>query len=555
MKTEPQPSASAPSTDLKRPNTDAPTEAEPAQKKLKRETERQESPDDAGTCEPVAEGSAADTPKQGGEKKGRQEQSRRAAHRAWEKEKKQGIRRGGTRTESSEARGNDNEPKEPRLPKRQTALLIGFCGSGYNGMQLQRNHENIKTIEGTLFDALVRVGAVSKDNADNPAKVNFNRAARTDAGVHAAGNLVSMKMITSIPGVDNLIARINEELPQEIRLWDTVRVQNAFNARTTCNARKYTYFFPSYLLIPPKPGSGLHKTVFEQNSASSPLLDFWQGVPAESSPNDDLARKRTWRAPKEVVEMLRETAKKFEGSHKFHNFTVGQEYKDPTSQRIMKKIEVADPVVYGDTEWISVLLHGQSFMLHQRKMISLLVLACRTGTPPTVVEELYGPRSAFIPKMPALGLLLEYPIFDSYNKKIEGTNASLKLDDPEYRLPIDFEIHREKIEKFKQGFIYSRMHSIESQSGLFDAWIRSLDKYQGNDLLYLTSKGVLPDSAVIKRGERRSDPFREKKRFDATVFPEGRVSKIEIEEAEEADEDEEEEVLPANKKEREELEG
>lgn len=537
-----------PVNDLKRPNTDEPAEAEPAEKKqrLAADGGQQESVAGPSSAEPAA------APAQG-ETKRRPEQSRRAARNAREQEKKQGVRRGGTRTEAP--REGDG-PREPRLPKRQTALLLGFCGSGYSGMQLQRGHGHVKTIEGTLFDALVRVGAVSKDNADNPAKVNFNRAARTDAGVHAAGNLVSMKMITAIPGVEDIIARINEELPPEIRLWGTIRVQNAFNARTTCDSRKYTYFFPSYLLIPPKPGSGLYKTVFEQNGAISSLLDFWKDVPEGSSADDDLARKRAWRAPSDAVETLREIAKKYEGSHKFHNFTVGQDFKDTTSQRVMKRIEVSDPVVYGDTEWISVLLHGQSFMLHQiRKMISLLVLACRTGTPASVVEELYGPRVAFIPKMPALGLLLEYPIFDNYNKKIAASNAKLKPEDPEYREPIDFEVHREKIEQFKQDFIYSRMRSIESQSGLFDAWIRSLDKYQGNDLLYLNPKGTLPDAAVIKRGERRANPFREKKRFDTTVFPEGRISKIEIDEAEEADEDEDEEVLPANKKEREEMEG
>lgn len=89
----------------------------------------------------------------------------------------------------------------------------------------------------------------------------------------------------------------------------------------------------------------------------------------------------------------------------------------------------------------------------------------------------------------------------------------------------------------------------------FDAWIRSVDKYTGNDLLYLGPKGVLPDAAVTVRGERRVNPFREKKRFDTTIFPEGRISKIEIDEAEDADEDAEEEVLPTSKKEREELEG
>lgn len=38
-------------------------------------------------------------------------------------------------TEGSRAEGDDGE-KTPRLPKRQCALLIGFCGTGCNGMQM-----------------------------------------------------------------------------------------------------------------------------------------------------------------------------------------------------------------------------------------------------------------------------------------------------------------------------------------------------------------------------------------------------------------------------------
>lgn len=80
-------------------------------------------------------------------------------------------------------------PKAPRLPKRQCALLIGFCGSGYNGMQVYAQFicsrsscqldvvysqpPPLKTIEGTLFKALVEAGAVSQDNANDPVKVSL----------------------------------------------------------------------------------------------------------------------------------------------------------------------------------------------------------------------------------------------------------------------------------------------------------------------------------------------------------------------------------------------
>lgn len=53
--------------------------------------------------------------------------------------------------------------------------------------------------------------------------MNLARAARTDAGVHAAGNIVSLKMIVTIPGIKDIVAKINEELPPEIRVWGYVR--------------------------------------------------------------------------------------------------------------------------------------------------------------------------------------------------------------------------------------------------------------------------------------------------------------------------------------------
>ncbi|KAL4250199.1 tRNA pseudouridine synthase TruA family protein [Abortiporus biennis] len=457
------------------------------------------------------------------------------AKRIQAKQKGKGRRRG-TRPEGDERNGESSDgPKTPRLPKRHCAILLGFCGAGYNGMQIQTN---ARSIENVLFDTLVKIGAVSQDNADNPAKSNLNRAARTDAGVHAAGNVVSMKIITAPAGVTNLVERINEELPQDIRIWGITRVQNSFQARASCDSRKYTYFFPSYLLIPPKPGSGLHRTFSQQTSSEpSTVHPFWDGISSESTHQEDLERKRRYRIDSAAVECLREISKKFLGSHNFHNFTVGREFSDRSNMRFMKNIEIADPVVYGDTEWIAVVIHGQSFMLHQRKMISALVLACRTGTPGQVIEEMYGPRMVFVPKMPALGLLLEYPIFETYNKKIGAVNGKLASDDPEYRPPIDFEQYRDKIDQFKTEYIYSNMRGAEDRLGVFDAWIRMVDCYAGNDLLYLNPKGIIPSDAVIKQGERRPNPFKEKRTFNATSFPQNKdIQSIDLEESDEEEE-------------------
>jgi tRNA pseudouridine38-40 synthase len=99
----------------------------------------------------------------------------------------------------------------------------------------------------------------------------------------------------------------------------------------------------------------------------------------------------------------------------FHNFTLFKPFNDRTVKRYMMDIDVAEPQVYGDIEWISVKIHGQSFMLHQivsccgmqplsplgprvdhlrhrlqRKMISLAILMARTNTPVSLLDKAFG---------------------------------------------------------------------------------------------------------------------------------------------------------------------
>ena len=124
-------------------------------------------------------------------------------------------------------------------------------------------------------------------------------------------------------------------------------------------------------------------------------------------------------------------------------------------------------------------------------MMGVLVLACRTATPAKVIDEvrdvfkgwywkltlsvikLYGARGVFIPKMPSLGLLLEQPIFDSYNKRVTVINENLQQTSPDFRPPIDFEIYSEEIKLFKQKHIYDNMRTIEDKRGLYNRSISS----------------------------------------------------------------------------------
>lgn len=108
-------------------------------------------------------------------------------------------------------------------------------------------------------------------------------------------------------------------------------------------------------MIPPKPGSGLERTLRQHATLSEPPKadsemattpdSFWEGAQSLTK-EEELARKRAWRAGPSHVEKLRAIARKYEGTHNFHNFTVARDFSDRSNQRHMKKIEVCNHATY-----------------------------------------------------------------------------------------------------------------------------------------------------------------------------------------------------------------
>lgn len=61
----------------------------------------------------------------------------------------------------------------------------------------------------------------------------------------------------------------------------------------------------------------------------------------------------------------------------------------------------------------------------------MLILMVRSATPTSLISKTFGPEKLNIPKAPALGLLLERPIFTQYNTRIAALEQS--------REPVDFD--------------------------------------------------------------------------------------------------------------------
>ncbi|ORY24576.1 pseudouridine synthase [Naematelia encephala] len=416
-------------------------------------------------------------------------------------------------------------------PRRSVQSYLGIAGQGIMGckfpplLTLFSQPDGAKTIEGEFFAALVKAGAVSSDNADDHRKVDVQRAARTDAGVHAAGNVISMKMILEPPipeGFKDLADYVNSFLPPTIRMWGFVRTVKSFQARLTCDSRKYEYVFPSYCLLPPSrtdplalqldaSSPGWRDTLgaaAEFADAAEPTVKSGEGgegegdVDVDPKARGEYERRRGWRIDPGTMGRFRDLVKEYLGTHNFHNYTVGKPFNDRTVKRYMIEINVRDPQVVGEIEWVSVSIHGQSFMLHQiRKMMSLAMLACRTGSPPALIPETYGPKRIHVPKAPPLGLLLEAPQFSVYNMRVSEKTNGLEAD----REPVDFGLYQAQIDEFKLKHIYDQLRADELQSHVFHKWIRQMDCAIGPTLSFLNTHGIIPPEAQLSINKSKGD--------------------------------------------------
>lgn len=98
-------------------------------------------------------------------------------------------------------------------------------------------------------------------------------------------------------------------------------------------------------------------------------------------------------------------------------------------------------------------------MLHQiRKMVGLCALAVRTRTPSNLVLEAYKESRLNIPKAPALGLLLQHPIFGVYNAAMGGQTNRDQLDFAEFA---------DQIDAFKKEFIYNEISAEEAKGAVY----------------------------------------------------------------------------------------
>jgi tRNA pseudouridine38-40 synthase len=116
------------------------------------------------------------------------------------------------------------QPDESRIWK----LVLAYDGTEFHGWQVQPDR---LTVQGELRDALARV--TGED-------VLPQGSGRTDAGVHALGQVASFALAAPIPEA-NLCRALNRTLPASIRVLSAARVASDFHARHSAKSKTYEY--------------------------------------------------------------------------------------------------------------------------------------------------------------------------------------------------------------------------------------------------------------------------------------------------------------------------
>ena len=111
---------------------------------------------------------------------------------------------------------------------RQWKLTLAYDGTGFHGWQVQ---PGLVTVQGELQSALRRI----LGEAPLP-----QGSGRTDAGVHALGQVASFALSSPIPA-ENLERALNRTLPPAIRVLSAQPVAESFHARHSATAKTYVY--------------------------------------------------------------------------------------------------------------------------------------------------------------------------------------------------------------------------------------------------------------------------------------------------------------------------
>ncbi len=237
---------------------------------------------------------------------------------------------------------------------RNLKVTLEYDGTPYYGFQYQ---PGLPTVQGSIEQAWSRV-------LSHPVRVYA--AGRTDAGVHAEGQVVSFYTSFSAPA-SSLMRTLNAFLPESITVKRVEEVPLEFHARFWAKRRVYEY------------------RILENTERSSLWKYRWFCSP------DSLDLNR-----------LEEAAKLFLGRHNFYSFCAGG------TPRPYAEKNIHDILIKKNHSALTFRFEAPSFLPRMVRMIAAAMLSYARGSLPrdTLQEYLNEAQKKFAHTLPPWGLYL-----------------------------------------------------------------------------------------------------------------------------------------------------
>lgn len=196
-------------------------------------------------------------------------------------------------------------------------MIIAYDGRKYNGWQKQPGYAN--TIQGKLEEIC---GKLLEE------QVEVIGSGRTDAGVHALGQVANVKTKKDIKE-DEFLEGLNTHLPKDIRIHEVKKAGDRFHARLNAVGKHYSYRIDNGIV------------------------------------SDLFTRKYTTRVEKKLdVEAMRRAAKYLIGEHDFTSFCTNSG-KKKSKVRIIHDIDIVS-----ENGKVYLEFHGNGFLYNMIRIIS-----------------------------------------------------------------------------------------------------------------------------------------------------------------------------------------
>jgi tRNA pseudouridine38-40 synthase len=263
----------------------------------------------------------------------------------------------------------EGSPADRMTVTRRLALVVEYDGGQYAGSQRQSYKPSI---QGALELALQNLTGE---------RLSISLAGRTDAGVHARGQVVSFVTASTLP-LRAFVLGLNHHLPADIAVKSAGVVVDAFDPRRSASRRDYEYFIVN-------------------SEGRSPL---WQG--------------RAWHVPGRLnIEAMNEVGVLLEGVHDFASFVTGPDTGKSTVR------DIQEVRVRREGDLVVIRMTANAFLPHQvRNTVGALVQVGQGKISLTEFQAIIAARQPSLagPTAPACGLYLNKVYYDkSFEERID----------------------------------------------------------------------------------------------------------------------------------------